>query len=53
MKLKLKVLATEYNDEKFRQAIDELESIGWKVDREYGGKMPNYRGHGAELSKQF
>lgn len=54
MKVKMKILVEgTHDDEKFNNAISELESQGWKLDRQYGGTMPKFKGHGAEMSKNI
>ena len=51
MKIEMKLLTKTYNDDDFNNAIAELEKIGWKLKRQYGGTLPNYTGHGAEMEK--
>lgn len=52
MKAQMKILVEgEYNDDKFNPVIEKLKQDGWKLKRQYGGKLPNYKGHGAELEK--
>lgn len=47
----MKLLSDTYNDEDFNTAINELKQSGWKVKRQYGGTLPSFKGHGAELEK--
>jgi len=51
MKFTMKLLSETYNDEDFNQCIKELESQGWELKKQYGGTLPNFKGHGAELEK--
>ena len=53
-KLQIKLLIeNDYIPDKFEGIIKEFESDGWKLISEHGGKMPNYKGHGAHLSKDI
>lgn len=51
MKIEMKILTRTYNDDEFNNVVAELKKQGWKLKRQYGGTMPNYTGHGAELEK--
>ncbi len=53
MEVQMKILVEgEYNDKKFAPVIEKLEQDGWKLIRQYEGKMPNFKGHGAFLKKE-
>ena len=51
MKVEMKILTKTYNDDEFNKVVEGLEKQGWKLKNQYGGKMPNYTGHGAVFEK--
>ncbi len=51
MKIEMKILTQHYNYDEFNKQLELLKKQGWEVEREYGGKMPNFTGHGASLKK--
>ncbi len=53
MKVQMQILVEgEHNDDKFNPVVEKLEKDGWVLKRQFGGKMPNYKGHGAILEKE-
>ena len=51
MKIEMKILTQQYNDDDFNKQVELLEKEGWELIRQYGGKMPNFKGHGASFIK--
>jgi len=54
MKARMKILVEGiHDDERFNTAIENLKEEGWKLVNRYGGTLPDFKGHGAELTKNL
>ena len=49
--MEIKIIAKSQEEYKMEKLIKSLENEGFKLKRQYGGKMPNFEGFGAHLVK--
>lgn len=53
-KVQIKILIeNNYIPDKFEGLLKSFKKDGWKLISEHGGEMPNYKGHGAHLTKDI